>query len=1835
MVVKFTARRFAIYSISTALTLATIYNAANAQCPGLGFITFNIVAAPEPTLDFPPSICNGQPATIAVNETFNSYLWSTGSTASSITVNQAGTYTVTVTNSAGCEGSESAVIVLNTPSQPTITGNTTICPGGSTLLSLSENYPGILWSSGQTTQDITVSTVGTYSVTITDASGCTASSSVVVTAGSPLSFPFSALPSGCGQYTLEVGAVYPSYLWSTGSTDQSIIVTQTGPYAVTVTDAGGCTGTLALTVVIPPPSLVQITGGQSICTSGTTTLTASSGFLAYSWSNGANTQTNTINQPGTYTVTATDGTGCTSTASTTISSLPEPVPGVSQPTPICAGETATISVTNPIFQNYNWSNGGSGSSINVSMAGTYTVTVTDAAGCTGTAAASLTVNPSPIVAASQLPYQCNGLAELSATPGFPTYVWSNGGSTPSITVNQPGSYTVTVTGASGCTTTASVNATVPAAPQASITGDPVICEGASSILSATPGFANYLWNNGQTGPSISVNSTGTYFVTVTNSFACTATSSFNVTEQPAPVPQITGPTQICAGGTAVFTATGGPFANYLWSNGSLASAISVSAPGGYGLTVTDGNGCTSTASVDLAVGNSLNITPTELPFQCNGEIILDAGAGFQSYAWSNGNSTQLVTVTSNGNFTVTVTDATGCTGSASAFVNIPAQPQATISGPAQICEGESAALTASAGFANYLWSNGQQNPGIVATIAGTYDVTVTDVNGCQASASTSLAVNDSPQPVITGASMICQNGSTVLSAAGNFQNWLWSGGQNTPQITASAAGSYAVTVTDASGCTGTDDFQLTVNTSLQPQITAQPYACDGQLTLDAGAGFQTYAWSNWGVSQTVVVSQNGNYEVTVSDAGGCTGTAVFNASIPAQPEVVISGAPTFCTGSSSVLTALAGFQNYLWSNGTAAAETTVTLPGTYAVTATDANGCTSVDVLTVVENTPPQPQISGSTTLCNGASTILSVSANFSTILWSTGVATPQITVSTAGTIGLQVTDANGCSGTASVEVTVASSLSPQITAQPFACDGQLTLDAGAGFLTYTWSNGAASQTAVVSQNGNYEVTVSDAGGCTGTAVFNAIIPAQPEVVISGAQSICTGGAATLTATAGFVGYAWSNGATTFATTITQPGLYSVTATDANGCNTEAAFPVLQDNIIPPALLGSSIICNGNPTTLFLTASYDNYEWSNGSTSSFITVATPGLVSVTVTNANGCSGETSIEVTAGNNLDPQVVQLSQDCSGLVGLGVGNAYETYLWSNGGTNLITLVDQTGIYTVTVTDANGCTGVGSIFAQVPQQFSVSISGNTVFCPGGSSTLTATSGFQEYIWSNGAISAESTVSQAGNYSVTVSDLNGCTGTAQVVVTVGGGTPLQIIGNNVICVGGSTDLSIANASNFTQILWSNGSTAPQITVTAAGTYSVTATDGSGCTASDSFEVTEGNALLPSIAEGSYNCDGILTLEAPEGYADYVWSTGVGTPVITVSQDGSYALTVTDASGCTGTAIIFVQVPDEVVVVVQTPPMPICLGDTALLSVPPGFASYAWNTGEASNAIVIGTSGVYAVTITDQYGCTASDDYQFNFAAAPDFDIIGDQLDCESAEAVLELDLVDVSGSPTVLWSNGATTAALVTAQPGIFTVTVTDGNGCTATEATEVLPQESFFTSFADTIEFVPGQVVPLVPPGVDFQPVEFTWSPTDILLDCDNCPTAKARPIEDVLVNFTAVSAAGCVQEGTFFLFFNLRERPSVYAPNAFSPESPFNPGFTLFGNELVAEIKYLRVFTRWGEMVVELKSLTPNDPSKGWDGSFRGELVDPGVFVWVAEVLYANGKTEVLKGDITVVR
>ncbi len=310
--------------------------------------------------------------------------------------------------------------------------------------------------------------------------------------------------------------------------------------------------------------------------------------------------------------------GCPALATITLNVVAAPEPVLTEPT-ICPGGTAVVA-TQQAYSSYLWSNSATTPTITVSAAGDYSVTVTNAAGCTGTGTTTVEAAPLLNVNIDQLPTGCNGSATLSAGAGFSSYSWSNGGgSNPTATFSANGTYSVTVSNAQGCTGVDDFTLTIPTAPTVSITGNPALCPGSTSTLTATAGFSNYLWTGGATTQSIDATTAGTFSVTATNAAGCTATASFTTTTAAAPVADITGPAAVCSGQSATLTAAGGPFSQILWSNSEMAASISVITGGSYSVTVTNAAGCTGSDSQVLTINQPPAPTIAAAPYSCNGQ----------------------------------------------------------------------------------------------------------------------------------------------------------------------------------------------------------------------------------------------------------------------------------------------------------------------------------------------------------------------------------------------------------------------------------------------------------------------------------------------------------------------------------------------------------------------------------------------------------------------------------------------------------------------------------------------------------------------------------------------------------------------------------------------------------------------------------------------------------------------------------------------------------------------------------------------------------------------------------------------------------------------------------------------------------------------------------------------------------------------------------------------------------------------------------------------------------------------------------------------------------------
>jgi uncharacterized repeat protein (TIGR01451 family) len=1014
--------------------------------------------APPPatiTASGPTSFCTGGSVTLTASAGA-SYLWSTGATTQAILVNSSGSYSVSVTDGAGCMSSSAPTnVTVNPPPVVTITGPINACD--SAILGAGPGFTSYLWSTGATTQSITVTSSNTYSVNVTDVNGCTGSDSHSITVNTT---PVATItPSGpttfCmgGSVTLTANPAGASYSWSNGATTQSINVTTGGSYSVMVTGAGGCFNMSApTTVTVNPAPIVNITGPLNACDSAI--LDAGPGFTSYLWSTGATTQTITVTSSNTYSVTVTNAGGCTVSDSHAITVNPTPVATItpSGPTTFCMGGSVTLTA-NPAGASYSWSNGATTQSINVTTGGSYSVTVTGAGGCFNTSApTNVTVNPAPIVTITGPASACDS-AILDAGPGFTSYLWSTGATSQTINVTSSNTYSVTVTNAGGCTATDSHAITVNPTPVASITpgGPTTFCAGGSVTLTASPAGASYLWNTGATTQSITVTTGGAYTVTVTGAGGCSNTSTgTNVTVNPAPAVTITGPNSACASATL----DAGPgFASYLWSTGATTQTITVTTSNTYSVTVTNGGGCSGSDSHNVVINSAGAANITGPSSMCPGQsVVLDAGPGYTGYLWSTGETTQSIAVSPAGTtiYSVTVTDGGGCTGSDThtLTVNPGATASVTPGGPTTFCDGGSVTLTANAS-ASYLWSTGGTTQSIVVTAPGSYSVTVTDGNGCTAtSAPMPVTVDPAAAVTITGPTSTCAAAPVVLDAGAGFTSYSWSTGATTQTITVApaATATYSVTVTNGSGCSGTDSHTVTVTSNPVAAVTAPASVCSGanasaSVAPIAGA---TYAWSiangaftsptnGSGVTFTAGAGGAVNLGVIVT-SGTCTSNGSQTIPISAPPTAAISGPTQVCPNTTFTLSAGSGFTSYLWSNGATTPSINLQQAAatqSYSVTVTNAAGCSATATHTVTLSPAASASISApSSAVANSAGLTASAAAQAGAVYtWSitngsitNGLGTNAITFTAGGSgttrINLTVTRGS-CSASGQRNVTI------------------------------------------------------------------------------------------------------------------------------------------------------------------------------------------------------------------------------------------------------------------------------------------------------------------------------------------------------------------------------------------------------------------------------------------------------------------------------------------------------------------------------------------------------------------------------------------------------------------------------------------------------------------------------------------------------------------------------------------------------------------------------------------------------------------------------------------------
>ncbi len=483
------------------------------------------------------------------------------------------------------------------------------------------------------------------------------------------------------------------------------------------------------------------------------------------------------------------------------------------PVNFCQGGSVTLTASTG--NTYAWSSGQTTQSITVNSAGNYSVAVGNGLGCNAIStpiAVTVLNRPSALIAAAGSTSLCNGQSvALNASTGA-SYLWSNGATSQQITVNTASNYAVTVTGLNGCTATSSNQVvTVNQLPTAQIivNGSTTLCQGGSVVLTATGG-TSYLWSNGTSTASTTINTTGNYNVIVTNSNNCSATSSttnIQVSANPSVTVTGSGTTSFCLGGSITLTATGGT--SYQWSTGETGNSIIASTTGNYSVIASNGSGCTTTSiatQVTAWANPAASITVNGNTTLISGQnTSLTASAG-SSFLWiPNGETTSSINVNTAGNYSVQITDNHGCSATSGittiSQINQPAPVSIQATGNTTLCAGQSVALNANGG-SNLIWApGGQTTSSISVTQSGTYFVYSRDSQGNVISIdSASVIVNDKPMAPWISYSYVPNQSYQLTAYEPSAVNYLWSNGQTTSSINVTTSQTLSVKATNAFGC---------------------------------------------------------------------------------------------------------------------------------------------------------------------------------------------------------------------------------------------------------------------------------------------------------------------------------------------------------------------------------------------------------------------------------------------------------------------------------------------------------------------------------------------------------------------------------------------------------------------------------------------------------------------------------------------------------------------------------------------------------------------------------------------------------------------------------------------------------------------------------------------------------------------------------------------------------------------------------------------------------------------------------------------------------------------------
>lgn len=1569
---------------------------------------------------------------------------------------------------------------------------------------------------------------GGYTFYVTDANSCTVSTTFTLTQPADITATLTPFNPSCnsscdGSISVVIAGGTPGYTlnWSSGAGNPNINRCA-GGYTLIVVDTKNCNKTFTTSLTSPPALTLSVVNASTSCAgscNGSATVTAAGGVGSYTY------QLNTLPLPtvnttgvfnglcaGAYIVSVTDANGCTTSQAFNIGSPPvltAAITGIKPTCNVCTGaSTVTIAGGTPGYT-VNWTNTvavvvANGTTAANLCLGNYTANVVDSKGCTATATVSIVNTVSVTVVTGGNSILCFGVCNASATANAIggtapyNYSWNSVPvqSASTATGLCAGNYTVTVTDQLGCSNTGSISFTQPSSVTVNATQTNIACFGGcngaitTTVSGGTPAYT-YSWSpGGQVTPSLSALCTGTYVLQVKDFNICTQTFTYVIAQNPSitAVFTATNPSScVLNNGTIQATASGGSGAGYTftWSPATTSAVVGATTTatglgaGSYSLFIKDGAGCTASLSTNLSspTGPTVNLITTSV--SCNGgangtAIANVLGTAPFSFTWSPPTASLVAAASTTasgltaGNYNISVRDGNGCTTSQTLNITQPSASTITSNVFNATC-------------------NGTCNGSITTIVAG---------------GTPGYTLNWLPAvpPIV---------------------------GQGTGTVTSLCAGNYTVNVTDANSCVSTKSFVVTQPGALTVTATQTNVTCNSfstaaiSLTVTGGTPAYNFTWTPVGTftgsTNNPLTNIPANiYTVTVKDLNNCSVIRTFTITQPAAIGHTINttnlACNAICIGTASqVVTGGTPTYTFGWSSTAATTQSINALcAGSYTASVIDGNGCISSKGFTITQPAAISVTATPTSPLCNNACSG-SITANVAggtpayTYNWLPAGVGSTITNLCAGNYTLTVTDASLCTGNAVVTLTNPPAIVPNVTFTNALCNASCNGSAiatpfnGTAPYSYTWTNVPASFTNIATGlcAGTYTVFIKDANNCTVTPQQITLNDPLPlNILASSLPATCLGppdGSMTVTPSGGTptYSYAWvpaALGTNSFVNNV-GAGIYTVIVTDGNLCTNSVSIIVNNSNGPNSAAVTSTNVncfgqCTGAASIGVITGGNPGYvvSWVTPVPSTTVNPKInlcAGTWTAQITDVLGCKLFTTVTIsqpTAGITDNPMITDplCAGVCSGSVVLNPSGGtppYASYAWSPSASITNTASGLcVGVHTSTITDNLGCTFVGSytLNGQVTVTTAVASTSNNCFgnCLGTSSVV-AGGGVApyNYSWSNAQTGTVVINLCNGNYSVTVTDFNGCqaTGTTNITspssITI---VPTISSPSCGLCNGSSTVVAGGGTAPFSYT-WTSGSSTPTETNLCAGVYQVLVTDSKGCTQLQNIPISNSSGITGEIFniqnELCFNdCNGSVSVTPVGGNPPitFNWVAPASTnSFITNLCGGTYFVQMQDAQGCIRTSSVTVNSATNIIIT-PTVIAPTCPGPgnngTITVNVFGGTGTYTYNWSPAGNTATLNNvgAGVYTLNVTDGV-CNKSITVNVNSASAPQILFTKVDDSCLPGPCTGSVVITPTLGTPgyNVVWSNGNLNTNTVTGLcQGVISVTVTDFVGCTAVQS-------------------------------------------------------------------------------------------------------------------------------------------------------------------------------------------